>query len=216
MMIKQTREVKNDLEKLFFEKTGRNFNVFYKKYFDKLVWKIHRLNIDILDAEGIANDSFMHSLEKIEQYNPEYHYSTWLFTIGKMKAFHFKNQSKKTILVDCSTNSDADDSASATMQHYLNNKIDTYNQDIDTQEMISLKYYETLKEINKLAPKFKTIVELYNIHGKSYNDIVNILGSEIHKDEDQRLQTVKNRLHLGRNKIEKSLNGKFKHIMENY
>lgn len=213
--LKEETEKPRNLELIFLEKTGKNFNAFYSKYYKKLVWQIQKLNINILDAEGIANDAFMHSLEKIDQYNPEYHYSTWLFTIGRNKAYEYKNLNAKTILVD--TNNEGNDNDTFnTFQYYLNTKIDNLSKNIDNEKMLSFKYNETLKQIATLDPKYKIIIELSDIHGKSYNEIIDILGNELHLDPDQRLQTVKNRLHHGRSKIEKQLKSKFQYIMNNY
>jgi DNA-directed RNA polymerase specialized sigma24 family protein len=63
-------------EEKFLQATGKNFNVYYKKFYNKLVYYIKSMSITELDAEELAAMAFMTSLEKIHQYNPEYQYST--------------------------------------------------------------------------------------------------------------------------------------------
>jgi DNA-directed RNA polymerase specialized sigma24 family protein len=63
-------------EEQFLQATGKNFNVYYKKFYNKLVYYIKSMSITQLDAEELAATAFMTSLEKIHQYKPEYQYST--------------------------------------------------------------------------------------------------------------------------------------------
>lgn len=193
-------------EQQFFDKTGKDFNTFYKKYYNKLVWIIQRMNINSIDAEGLTNDAFMQALNKIEMYNPQYHFSTWLFDIGKKMAYQYKNDAKKReILVDTSTD---DSDENDPIQYYLKNKMDSVYVDTTSQKLTNIKYTETLKEISKLDPKYRRIIELSDIQGKSYNQICEILGIE--------LGTVKNRLHHGRLRLENNLKEKFKLVEANY
>jgi RNA polymerase sigma-70 factor (ECF subfamily) len=197
----------NAYEKLFEEKTGHTFNKFYTKYYTKLIWYIQKYNITQLDAEGIASQAFMQSLEKIEQFNQKNHYSTWLFSIAKNLALQHKIDSKKEILVDTSCES-SDDNAFNAFQYYLNSKIDNnIENDISFDNITNEKYNITLKEISKLDFKYKQYIELCDIQGKSYDEISQILGVK--------LQTVKNRLHHGRIKIIKNTQLNFKNILNN-
>lgn len=206
---------KNDLRELTHEEkfkqvTGQTFNTFYKKYYPKLVWQIQRMSINQIDAEGLANEAFMQCLDKIHQYNPEYHYSTWLFTAGKNLAYKFKKDNKSTITVDTNSTGSENDNVIAfeAMQYHNTMKIDNHDIDLESYNITKLKYTEAMKEIEKLSPKYKTIMELRCIHNYEYNEICKMLGIE--------LQTVKNRLFHGRAKMENSLKRKFNHICENY
>lgn len=211
-------------EEKFKQVTNLDFNTFYKKYYPKLVWQIQKLNINVIDAEGIANNAFIQSIDKIDQYNPNHenkkgdvlNFSTWLFTVGKNMAYKFKKDNAKIVLVDTnSSGSDNDDSiAFDAMQYHQNMKMDNYHGDLESQTITDLKALETLKEIEKLGPKYKTIVELCDIEGFSYNDIIDLLGAEL--EGKDKLQTVKNRLFHGRAKLEKNLTKKFNYIQDNY
>lgn len=183
--------------KKFYKSTitnGNSFNDFYNKYFNKLVWKIQKMNINKIDAEGIANDTFIHAIDKIEQYKPDTAYSTWLFHIGYNKARQFKNSLKKVEFVDIYDAINEDDN----LDYFVFNFIkDDHDDNLDYYNEYMEKYKDTYRELCKMDDKFKQIIELCDIHGYSYNDISSKL--------DINLQTVKNRLFHGRNKLEDAM-----------
>lgn len=197
--------VSKSYEQLFHEKTGHVFNEYYKKYYIKLVWIVQKMNINQIDAEDIANRAFMQSLNKIEVYNPQYQYSTWLFDIGKKMAYQFKKDEKKAhIYVDMSEPDERSDDFN-TINAYLRTKIDSYDDNVlDTSEITKKKYDITMRVISNLKPIYKDIIELSDIQGRTYNEICQIMNVD--------LQTVKNRLHHGRKKIEGSVRDTFKRI----
>lgn len=214
----QTSELTH--EEKFKEITGYDFNTYYAKFYPKLVWNIQSIKITEMDCEEIANEAFMESLLKIHQYNPVYQYSTWLFTIAKRLAYQYKKNNSKAILVDLSAENTDEDSNYDPIHSYLKHKmdttVDTLQDTIEYNDKMSVKYKETMKEISKLDAKYRTIIELSDIQGKSYNEICDILGDELGKTPEQRLQTVKNRLHHGRLRLEKNLREKFAIINDRY
>lgn len=195
----------NSYEKIFQEKTKKDFNEFYKKYYPKLVWKIKSMNITPLDAEDIANQAFMRALDKIDTYDPQWNFSTWLFHIGRNMGYLYKKNQNKHIFIDIeSTNEDEWTPLQTHLQHKT---IDTSAEDHEYEDRLSKKYKLSLREISHLPEKYKYIIELCDIQGKTYNEIVEITNLP--------LQTVKNRLFHGRLKLEDSLKEKFKYIQEN-
>ncbi len=191
-------------EEQFLQVTGKNFNVYYKKFYNKLVYYIKSMSITELDAEDLAARAFMTSLEKIHQYKPEYQYSTQLFTIGQKLALEYKNKSAKTICIDLNT--DIDDENYNPITHSIINKIDDVESTFETQNISYLKYKTTLEEISKLDFKYKQYIELCDIQEKSYREISEILNVPE--------QTVKNRLHHGRIILEKRTKEQFKKITQ--
>ena len=87
----------SDHEKLFVEKTGKDFSTLYKKYYPKLIYYTSKLCNDPQKTEDIATDSFMTAFEKIEKYDDEKaQFSTWLFTIAKNLALQAIKNDKKS------------------------------------------------------------------------------------------------------------------------
>ncbi len=201
-----------DFEKIFEEKTKKKFTVFYKTYYPKLVWLIRGINIDHSAAEDIANMAFMKSLEKIEMYNPQWHYSTWLFDIAKNMAYQHKKVSAKTVCVESISEDsevDVDFGSQSGLKFYVNavTKVDDSDEKAQYDRTSDTKYKLTLKAISRLKDKYKSVIELRDIQCKTYTEITELTGLN--------MQTVKNRLHHGRMKLEEELSEKFSWINEN-
>ena len=113
-------------EVIFKEKTGEDFPVFYKKYLPKLIFFVTQICRDKQMAEDIAIDSFMTSLNKINDFASEKaRYSTWLFIIARNMTYHKLNQSKRFISIDNTVNSsDSDDGLATTLKDFLQNESD--------------------------------------------------------------------------------------------
>lgn len=195
-------------EKLFLEKTGKDFNVFYAKYYKKLVNFIKKYSVTDLDAEDIALFSIMHSLEKIEQYNNQWHYSTWLFNIAKKFVYQYKKNMNKLVFIEGYITADDGSTNLDTSYNYIWHQEDMTEKNYDYEILVKEKYNHTLKVITHLDDKYKQIIELRDIQNKSYNEIADLLNVDI--------QTVKNRLHHGRLKIEKGTKDKFKSLVKTY
>jgi len=91
----------SEQEKVFRERTGKDFSTLYKKYYPKLVYFTSKITNDPQKAEDISTDSFMAAFEKIEKYKKEKsQFSTWLFTIAKNLMLQDIKQSKKTMSLD--------------------------------------------------------------------------------------------------------------------
>jgi hypothetical protein len=61
----------SEQEKVFRERTGKDFSTLYKKYYPKLVYFTSKICNDTQRAEDISTDSFMAAFDKIEKYEKE-------------------------------------------------------------------------------------------------------------------------------------------------
>ena len=88
-------------ERLFREKTGKEFTQLYSKYYPKLIYFTSRICNDPQKAEDLSTDSFMIALDKIEKYDKEKsQFSTWLFTIAKNLTLQDIKSERKKISLD--------------------------------------------------------------------------------------------------------------------
>ena len=91
----------SEQEKVFRERTGKDFSTLYTKYYPKLVYFTSKICNDTQRAEDISTDSFMAAFDKIEKYEKEKaQFSTWLFTIAKNLALQDIKNEKKTMSLD--------------------------------------------------------------------------------------------------------------------
>ena len=61
----------SDQEKIFVERTGKDFSTLYKKYYPKLIYYTSKMCSDPQKAEDISTDSFLTAFEKIDKYDIE-------------------------------------------------------------------------------------------------------------------------------------------------
>lgn len=196
--------------KKFKEATGRDFDEYYGTFYNKLLYYITRFGINEIDADALVNDTFMRAFDKIEQYNNNYEFSTWIFTIARNLTLQHITNNKNTIQVDYNTEREDDfNSSTSTLKYHLMNKLDEfYNNDDEENNLTLKKYNETLKEIYKLGPIYKNIIILREIDGKTYDEIAEMLNIS--------LQTVKNRIYHGRLKLNKILKPRFEQMYKEY
>jgi len=195
----------SEKERIFREKTGDEFTVFYKKYLPKLIFFVNQICKDRALAEDIAIDSFMTSLNKIDDFTSEKaRFSTWLFIIARNMTYHKMNQSKRWVSIDTSVDGgDDDDSGSTTLKDFLQNETnEEYNE--DSINAIELKASIMKDEIKRLDKKFRKVIEMREIQKMQYKDI----AAKLNRNES----TVKSQIRNGRLKLIEHTKQEFKKI----
>jgi RNA polymerase sigma factor (sigma-70 family) len=174
----------SDKEKLFKEKTGKDFLSVYEKYYPKLIYFTNKICNDEQKAEDISTDSFMIALDKIEKYDlSKAQFSTWLFTIAKNLSLQELKNDKKSISLDIEYDSDG-----TTMKDFIF-EMDEPNSEIK-HEVKRQKSSIMLKHIEKLKEPYRTVIEMREIKKMSYKDISDHLGKN--------LSTIKSQIRNGR------------------
>lgn len=190
----------SEQEKLFREKTGKEFTQLYSKYYPKLIYFTSRICNDPQKAEDLSTDSFMIALDKIEKYDREKsQFSTWLFTIAKNLTLQDIKTEKKTISLDVEF-----DEEGTTMKDFIQEEESDLNiQNIsDRKADIMKKYMDTLKE------PYRTVIEMREIKKMAYQDIADKLG--------RNLSTIKSQIRNGRHILISQSKNEFEEIDEMY
>lgn len=65
------------------------------------------------DAEDLAQDTFVKAYKNIHRFNPEYKFTTWLFTIAKRTAMNHYRAARPTISLDMDQEADEQSPAAA-------------------------------------------------------------------------------------------------------
>lgn len=187
-------------EKLFREKTGKEFTQLYSKYYPKLIYFTNRICNNSQKAEDLSTDSFMIALDKIEKYDKEKsQFSTWLFTIAKNLTLQDLKVEKKSISLDIQF-----DDEGTTMKDFIKQE-DSNLLIFDVQDKkaeIMKKYMQTLKE------PYRTVIEMREIKRMSYKDISDQLG--------RNLSTIKSQIRNGRHLLISQTKTEFDEIDEMY
>jgi RNA polymerase sigma-70 factor (ECF subfamily) len=210
LMIPQTKNKRQSMEskailfseqeKVFRERTGKDFSTLYTKYYPKLVYFTSKICDDAQKAEDISTDSFMAAFEKIEKYEKEKsQFSTWLFTIAKNLALQDIKNKKKTMSLDIEF-----DEEGTTMKDFIQEEEgDSYVQEVHAMKAEIMK-----KHINKLKNPYKQVIEMREIKRMSYKDISDKLNLN--------LSTVKSQIRNGRAILVKETKKEFDAIDEMY
>jgi RNA polymerase sigma-70 factor (ECF subfamily) len=191
----------SDHEKLFVEKTGKDFSTLYKKYYPKLIYYTSKLCNDPQKTEDIATDSFMTAFEKIEKYDDEKaQFSTWLFTIAKNLALQAIKNDKKSVSLDVEY-----DDEGTTMKDFIPQD---FQNEIEVFESNDLKAEIMKEHIFQLKEPYKSVIEMREIKKMSYKDISDVLGKN--------LSTIKSQIRNGRAILINETKSEFKKIDEMY
>lgn len=192
----------SEQERLFKERTGKDFTTLYTKYYPKLIYFTSRICNDPQKAEDLSTDSFMIALEKIEKYDKEKsQFSTWLFTIAKNLTLQEVKNSKKSISLDIEF-----DSEGTTMKDFIQEDEET--NDVVINDIFDKKADIMRKRICELKEPYKTVIEMREIKKMAYQDIADKLG--------RNLSTVKSQIKNGRSILIKQTEKEFSEIDEMY
>lgn len=190
----------NEQEKIFVERTGKDFLTLYKKYYPKLIYYTSKMCNDPQKAEDISTDSFMTAFEKIDKYDIEKaQFSTWLFTIAKNLALQTIKNDKKSISLDIEY-----DNEGTTMKDFITEE----ESDITIYDLQDKKAEVMLKHINMLKEPYRSVIEMREIKKMSYKDISDTLGKN--------LSTIKSQIRNGRAILVKETENEFKMIDQFY
>lgn len=192
----------NEQEKIFKEKTGKDFSTLYKKYYPKLVYFTSKICNDTQKAEDISTDSFLTAFDKIDKYEKDKaQFSTWLFTIAKNLALQDIKLENKKISLDVQFDDDG-----TTMKDFIKDSNDI---DINIVHNLQDRKAEIMrKHISRLKSPYKEVIEMREIKKMSYKDISDQLGKN--------LSTIKSQIRNGRAILIKETSKEFHDIDEMY
>lgn len=199
-MIKSKAILFSEQEKIFKERTGKDFDSLYKKYYPKLIYFTSRMCNDLQKAEDVSTDSFMIAFEKIEKYEKEKsQFSTWLFTIAKNLMLQDIKNEKKTISIDVEL-----DEEGTTMKDFIPEE----DGDEHMHELVAKKAEIMKKHISDLKNPYRKVIEMREIKKMAYKDIADELRLN--------LSTVKSQIRNGRAILIKNTVSEFDELDEMY
>ena len=190
----------SDQEKIFVERTGKDFSTLYKKYYPKLIYYTSKMCNDPQKAEDISTDSFLTAFEKIDKYDVEKaQFSTWLFTIAKNLALQSIKNDKRSISLDV----EYDDEGTTMKDFITQEESDVVLHDVQDKKAEIMK-----KHIDSLKEPYRSVIEMREIKRMSYKDISDTLGKN--------LSTIKSQIRNGRAILVKETESEFRQIDEMY
>jgi len=134
------------------------------RYKDSIYFMLLKMVNNRDDADDLTIEAFGKAFKNIHQYTPDYAFSTWLFKIATNNCIDYiRKKRKNTLSIDKGfENENREDIA-----------LEVKSDGIDPEErMMKKQKMETMREVvDKLKPRYKTLVELRYFRELSYEEI---------------------------------------------
>jgi len=133
------------------------------EYFEKVYSRMLKMTNQPGDAEDLTMEAFNKAFSKLEQYTPEFAFSTWLYRIAKNNCIDHLRRNKK----DSDTMVNQQEAGVGIAAHELANQLPS-----PEQLMITRQETRLLREIvDTLHPKYKDIIKLHYFNELSCEEI---------------------------------------------
>lgn len=192
-------------ENYLASRSEKDFTALYRKVKPGLRSYIYKIIKDQEATEDVLVNTLAKMWTKIEQYDPQYQITTWLYRIAFNECLGFINdRNKKTSLnklsefgIEVEDGGLIRDELSVLLEDA---EAKTEQDFLDEDLELELQYTNCLKAIQDLKPIYKEIVIDRLIHNMKYEDIA--------EKYDLPLQTIKNRILRGKRIIAEQIENK--------
>jgi RNA polymerase sigma-70 factor (ECF subfamily) len=181
-----------------------DYTLLYNRVKPGLIRYIANIIKDREIAEDIAVNTLIKMWTKIDQYNPEYQITTWLYRIAMNEALGYIRERNKSTSMDrlrddfgVEVNSSGAFEMSSIQDLIEEAEMKTDTDFYNEEEELTDRYEAALDAIRNLKPLYREILVDRLINNMKYKDIAN--------KYDLELQTVKNRIRRGRAIISESI-----------
>jgi len=154
-----------------------------KLYRDSIYFMLLKMTNNSTDAEDLTIEAFGKAFKKLDQYTPNYAFSTWLFKIASNNCIDYIRKQKKRALANA--NSTDEENNFDLAQNIPSEGLDPEEHFIKTQKKEKVRAV-----VEKLKPHYKKLIELRYFEEYSYEEIA--------KKLDLPLGTVKAQLFRAR------------------
>ena len=133
-------------------------------YRDSLYFMLLKMTNNPHDADDLTIEAFGKAFKKLNQYTPDYAFSTWLFKIATNNCIDFIRRKKKNTF--SINNTFKDDNS-----HELADSIPSSTLDPEERIIKKQRLEMTREVVDKLKPHYKTLIELRYFKEYSYEEI---------------------------------------------
>ena len=159
-----TENAKNDFQLVLKAKEGsqKAYADLMQRYTDSIYFMSLKMVNNKEDAMDITVETFAKAFEKLDKYQPEYAFSTWLFRVATNNCIDFLRKKKlNTVSIDNMVDDDDD--------RPMQIKADTLNPE---ESSIKKQQSEELKLlIESLPPRYRNLLTLRYFDELSYEEI---------------------------------------------
>jgi RNA polymerase sigma factor (sigma-70 family) len=135
-----------------------------ERYRDSVYFMLLKMVSDRDDADDLTIEAFGKAFNRLQQYTPNYAFSTWLFKIATNNCIDFIRRKKKgTVSIDKPFENDEGGELSMDIKADVLNPEETV---IRKQKALLMR-----SVVDKLKPRYRKLVELRYFEEKSYEEI---------------------------------------------
>jgi RNA polymerase sigma factor (sigma-70 family) len=147
------------------------------------------------DADDLTIEAFGRAFKKLDQYTPNYAFSTWLFKIASNNAIDFLRKKKLSNTISMDTKNENSD-------YDASNLVKSTTLDPEEFYIKKQKVEMVRAVIDKLKPKYKELVELFYFQELSHEEIseklnlpIGTIKAQLFRARDFLFELIKNSEH---------------------
>ena len=142
----------------------RAYAALMNNYRDSLYFMLLKMTNNASDADDLTIEAFGKAFKKLEQYTPDYAFSTWLFKIASNNCIDFMRKKKKRTF---SMDSSPDGEEGNELANYLpSDGLDPEEKAMKKEKMALMR-----EVVEKLKPHYRQLIELRYFKEYSYEEI---------------------------------------------
>lgn len=152
------------VRKAMDEKDEKAYAELMDRYRDSIYFMLLKMVNNRDDADDLTIEAFGKAFNKLHQYTPNYAFSTWLFKIASNNCIDFIRK-KKALTISIDQPLDNEEGSDL--------KIDVKSGGLDPEEaLMKQQKHKVMREVvQKLKPRYRTLVELRYFKEYSYEEI---------------------------------------------
>jgi RNA polymerase sigma-70 factor (ECF subfamily) len=170
------------------------FETLVARYQDRVYNYVLRMIYDPMEAQDVAQDTFVRAWQGLPRFRGASSFQTWLYRIASNLAIDAARSRKRRSLVTVSLDEPVEGMEASELGHDLPD--DERNGPADLLEQQELRRY-VWEGIGELSDKLRPVIVLADLQGLSYGEIAEILGCPV--------GTVKSRLFNARSQLRDNL-----------
>jgi RNA polymerase sigma-70 factor (ECF subfamily) len=157
------------VKKALEENDRKAYAALMENYRDSIYFMLLKMTNNKDDAEDLTIEAFGKAFKKLEQYTPNYAFSTWLFKIASNNCIDFIRKKKQNVY---SLDQEFDDSPGSSLSRSISGS------ELNPEEaLINEQKIKIMREVvEKLKPHYRILIELRYFQELSYEEIAEQLN----------------------------------------
>lgn len=144
------------------------------RYKDAIYFMLLKMVNNKSDAEDLTIEAFGKAFKNIQQYTPNYAFSTWLFKIATNNCIDFIRKKKANLISIDQTSEDSEGPTTSPTAHLQSSNLDPEEQLIKDQSIQLIQ-----EVVGTLKPRYRKLIELRYFREFSYEEIADELSLPI-------------------------------------